>query len=103
MILLIPTRPATNQFFKIALKGVEFNFNLRWNEFLAAWILDIRDSANRSIINGIPLEAGRDLLSQFKYMKNTPQGRLWVTSKEIDFNPTFWDLGINSFLYFLDP
>lgn len=60
------------------------------------WMLDIADTAETPILQGIPLVDGADLLSQYRYLTNLPPGVLSVNTVA-----TFLNLGIAAKLYYV--
>lgn len=95
----IPTQPQ-NQTFSISLNGVTYNLRLKWNAPNASWVLDILDSQQDNILNGIPLITGADLLAQYAYLGIG--GKLVVQSNyNPDEVPSYTTLGSTGNLYFL--
>ncbi len=90
---------STPQTFTISLSGTEYRLTVQWrNADGAGWILDIADTSNNPIIEGIPLVTGVNLLEQYAYLGFT--GVLWVqTTADPDAVPTFDNLGVGSHLY----
>lgn len=67
---------------------------------LGGWVLDIADSANNPLVQGIPLVTGCDLLQQFGHLGIG--GALWVlTDGDPMAVPTYHNLGSLSHLYFV--
>jgi hypothetical protein len=96
----IPTQPQP-QNFTIRLSGVTYTFTLLYrNNPAAGWVLDIGDSNNNPIVQGIPLVTGADLLRQYAYLGFG--GALWVqTQDDPDAVPTFTNLGSDGHLYYV--
>lgn len=95
----IPLDP-TPQTFTITLGGTEYRLTVKWNNVSACWVLDIASTLGETIIAGIPLVTGADLLEQYKYLGI--KGQLIVqTDNSLDAVPTFDNLGINGHLYFV--
>ncbi len=97
----VPLSPQS-QVFSIALNGVTYNLTLMWRTAPAPgnWVLDIADSANNPLIQGIPLVTGCDLLGQYEYLGIG--GGLWVsTDGDPSAIPTYSNLGTLSHLYFV--
>jgi hypothetical protein len=65
------------------------------------WLLDIADTTETPILQGVPLVTGEDLLAQYRYLTNLPPGQLVVsTDGSPDALPTFTNLGVASHLYY---
>lgn len=88
------------QDFSIQLGSITYNINLYWNDAsTGGWTIDISDSGDVPIVQGIPLVTGADLLAQYSYLGF--QGRLVVyTDSDPDAVPTFTNLGEQSHLFF---
>jgi len=89
------------QQFTITLSGVTYTLTLQYRNISAGgWVLDIGDSNNNPIIQGIPLVTGANLLAQYAYLGFT--GALWVqTQDDPDAVPTFENLGIDGQVYYV--
>jgi hypothetical protein len=57
-----------NQRVQTSLLGVTYILVVRWNALANLWYLDINDVNNESVLNGIPMTAGVNLLKQFAYL-----------------------------------
>lgn len=91
----IPLSPE-NQQFSISLADQNFRMSVTWRAVF--WCLDIMDSSGASLIKGIPLITGADLLAQYSYPGLGFS--LYVGCDDpANENPTETDLGINSHLY----
>lgn len=99
----IPLRPSQPQAFTITLAGVTYGMFLQWRDLLAqCWLLDLLDSNGNTMIAGIPLVTGANLMAQ--YPDVDIGGQLWVaTDGNSDATPTFDNLGVDSHLYFVVP
>jgi hypothetical protein len=96
--------PTTNQAqtFGISLASGSYQMTLRYNQYLAAWVLDIATAASVAIVSGVPLITGADLLGQFRHLGFT--GSLIVqTDDATDTVPTYVTLGTTGHLYYLAP
>lgn len=89
------------QKFTISLGGIQYTFTLRYrNTVEGGWILDIGDSQNNPLVQGIPLVTGASLLGQYAYLGIG--GDLWCsTTSDPDAPPTFDNLGTDGNLYFV--
>lgn len=87
---------AEPQTFGIALTGRELRFTLHWHEAepeqpgdpAGAWLLDIADSEGSSLVAGVPLVTGRDLLAPYAYLGIN--GQLWIYGEDA---PDYESLG----------
>lgn len=95
----IPLSPKP-QIFSIQLGGVTYKMTLRWNQYAAAWMIDIADALDTLLVGSVPLVTGVDLLAQYAYLGFN--GKL-VAQTDHDPNavPTFSNLGTVGHLYFI--
>jgi hypothetical protein len=92
---------AAPQRLTITLAGVQYTLTLQYrNTVEGGWILDIGDSNNNPIVQGIPLVTGADLLAQYAYLGFGGQLRVQTTSNP-DAVPTFENLGTDGLLWFV--
>lgn len=99
----IPLTPSQNQKMSISLNGVSYNLVFNWvNADQGGWTIDINDSNDNAIVQGIPLTTGADLLAQLKYL-NLGGGLVVETDGEQTDVPTFDNLGQQSHLYYVIP
>lgn len=97
----IPTKPEAQEF-TISLAGVTYTFKLQWCAPAACWILTISDSQDDTIVGGIPLVTGADLLAQLQYLGIG--GALVVQSDfDPDEVPDYGSLGSTGHLFFVAP
>ena len=96
----IPLQPQP-QTFSIILSGTEYTFTLQYrNVEDGGWTLDIADSDNNPIVQGVPLVTGANLLEKYAYLGFV--GALWVqTQSDPDAVPTFENLGTDGLLYYV--
>lgn len=96
----IPLTP-TPQKFTISLSGVDYSITLNyWNIDEGGWHISIVDVNGNAIVNNVPLVTGTNLLGQYGHLGFT--GRLWVqTANDPDATPTFLNLGVEAFLYWV--
>jgi hypothetical protein len=93
---------AKPQRMSIALAGVTYNLVSRYNQYAAAWVLDLYDASGTALLLGVPIVTGSDLLEQFAYL--AIGGELIAqTDHDTDAVPTFTNLGANGNLYFVTP
>lgn len=96
----IPLSPTAAQF-DISLANVDYNMRITWNPVANCWILDISDTDNVPLVQGIPLITGADLLAQYTYLGIA--GGLVVTTDTGIGVPTYEGLGVSGHLYFVVP
>ena len=96
----VPALP-TPQAFGLSLGGLDYKAVLSYAATdEGGWVLDMADAAGAPLVSGIPLVTGADLLGQFKHL-GIPGG-LWVqTANNPDAVPTFGNLGVDSFLFYV--
>jgi hypothetical protein len=96
----IPTRPGQPQHQTISLAGVRYNLDLYWDVPAGLWMLNIADRNNVTILNGLPLVTGVDLLEQYQYLGI---GGALVVQSDFDWRttPTFDNLGRYGHFYFI--
>lgn len=93
---------ASAQSFSISLNAVLYNLTVVWNTQSQSWTLDLADTNNVPLLQGIPLVTGCDLLEQYAYIGIG--GSLYVQSDgDQTAVPTFVDLGSTGHLYFVTP
>lgn len=92
---------AEEQTFTITLAGTEYQLTVRWNDSdEGGWMLDIDKPDNAgSILAGIPLVTGCDLLAPVDYLGIG--GGLVVWADGSDLPPTLANLGDGVDLYFI--
>lgn len=97
----IPLQPRAQRL-KIEMNGIEYILRFRWNGVSNCWIMDIADSSNVPLVNGIPLITGANLLDQFNYLRIGNGVKMLVyTFGDPDGVPTYTSLGDTSRLYFV--
>lgn len=98
----IPVTAGTPQRFTITLSGVEYQMTLRFNQFLAAWVLNLGLPDGTALIDGLTLVTGEDLLAQYRHL-GIPGSLTVVGDADVDSMPTFAQFGTDShFLYTVD-
>lgn len=63
----IPLRSGPQEF-TIALSGIVYGVRVRYNARTELWVLDIADENGNSLVRGIPMVTGCDLLAQFHHL-----------------------------------
>lgn len=88
------------QEFSISLDAREITIYQRWNEF-SGWVIDMRDTAtNTSIIAGLPLVTGADLLEPFPELGFIGSLLIYTDGDSMAI-PTIDNLGADSNLYYV--
>lgn len=86
-----------NQKFNIKLGAVQYKLQLIYRA--DHWYLDIFDTAENSLIAGLPILVGDNLLAQHQHLI---KGALYVLNTNEDESQSFSDLGSNIKLYWSD-
>ncbi|WP_435945882.1 phage baseplate plug family protein [Dryocola sp. BD586] len=92
---------ADNQIFAIQLADRQLRLRLLYRDE-AGWVLDILEADETSIVSGIPLVTGVDLLAPFKHLGFGASLRV-VSDDVAEEYPTKVNLGFRSHLYFVTP
>ena len=93
----IPLTPEP-QTFSISIAGTVYKLAFTWNRFGGFWVLDIANAQGASLLGGLPLLPGRDLLDQFAYLALGFQ-LFCLTDHDPDAAPTYTNLGLTSHVY----
>ena len=95
----IPTGPSPRTL-SVPLNGVVYGIRFAFADTdEGGWFMDISDASGNSLVAGIPLVTGADLIAQYAYLGIG--GKLWVaTDSDPGAVPTFAGLGSSSHLYF---
>jgi hypothetical protein len=97
----IPLDVGVPQRFAITLSQVDYQMSLRYrNAPEAGWTLDIADTSGNSIVEGIPLVTGCDLLEQYKHLGFKGELRVQTIGNS-GAVPTFENLGDAGKLYWV--
>lgn len=98
----IPLTPESQQL-AVKINGTTYHLTVQWREADAGgWMLDIADSDDVRIVDGLPLVTGADLLAQHGHLNLGFELRV-QTDHDPDAVPTFENLGINAHLYAVLP
>ena len=88
--------------FDIELSGSIYNLNIRYNLRMDRWIMDIRDVQGENILCGLVLNIGLNLLGEYSDSR-LPSGGFYVVNHESQYDdPGETDIGVNSFLYYIE-
>ncbi len=97
----IPLTPAS-QTFQTTIMGASYTLTVTWRQAAGLWFLDIADSSNNPLVNGVAMVTGVDLLGQYAFLNFV--FKLYVISDVTpDALPTYDNLGIGSHLYVATP
>ena len=91
---------ATPQSFTVSLAGTEYRMTVKWNTAAECWVMDLSTTAGVSVLGGVPLVTGADLLAQYEYLNFGCQ-LVVQTDDDTDAVPTFDNLGTNGHLFIL--
>jgi len=102
----VQTIPAKNDLpwykFKIALSGIIYTCRFRFNTRMNRWMIDLCDSAENEIINGLPLLISRNITGQF-VIAGLPTGVIFVTDDTgQDQQPTRYSFNQDKTLFYVD-
>jgi hypothetical protein len=91
------------QFFSVTLNGLIYNFRTYWNSQPdAGWVMDIADQNNNSLVQGIALVTGVDILRQYHYLGIA--GQIYVVTKgDLLAAPTYAGLGSDTIVFYYEP
>ncbi|QIP56825.1 phage baseplate plug family protein [Hafnia alvei] len=92
---------ADNQIFSIQLGEQSLKLRLIYRD-AAGWVMDIMDNRGGSIVLGIPLVVGANLLEPYSHL-GLSGGLMVVSDDEVNEYPTKTNLGSGSHLYFVQP
>ena len=87
---------ADNQTFATTINGALYHLSITWRGIY--WVLDLADGNGATIISGMPMITGADLLAQYRYM-NLGFSLVVLCDVAGQENPTQFDLGTFSHLY----
>lgn len=98
----VPLSPQAQKF-SIALGVTSYNMTVTYNAApQGGWVLDIADSNDAPILNGVPLVTGANLLAQYAYL-NFGGSLIVQTDYDLNAVPTFKNLGVHGHLFFITP
>jgi hypothetical protein len=85
--------------FSITLSGTDYFIKNQWNDIAQLWFIDILDADENPLVCSIPLVSGVDLLDGLSYL-GIPGVLNCYTNGDPYANPTYDNLGVNSFVYY---
>lgn len=91
---------AFSQKVRVSLAGRPYQLTYRWCEPNSSWVLDVADGQGNTLVAGIAVVPGVDLLQQYAYLGI--QGQL-VAQCDSDLNavPNYDNLGTTGHIYFI--
>ena len=95
----LPVSSSAQSFF-VQLVNVTYKLTLKWNSVALCWVLDLADSDEVPIVQGIPIVTGTDLLAPYAYL-GIGGGLVALTEGNPDAVPTFENLGAGGDVYFV--
>lgn len=94
------TNEKYNYQFDIILDGKKYFFSFNYNIRVDSWFMDIADSNEVPIVQGLLLFLGLDLLDQYSD-ERLPQGNLFIVNNKEDFvEATEENFGVDVKLYY---
>ncbi len=87
--LVIPLTPDFSYFFTTVLEDLNVQFKVRWNIVDLAWYMDIDVIETETLIRGIKMIGGIDLLKQYAI---TELGKMFMVDTEEKFQDPDFDL-----------
>lgn len=104
VIWQIPLQGGAAQTLQVSIGSVTYTLHFTYNMAMPAWIMDINDSYDVPICQGIPLVTGTDLMGQFRYLGiggGVPMTVMTVgVGKSPDEIPTYENLGIEGQVFY---
>lgn len=97
----VPTMPQS-QALDVSLGGVTYHLVITWNPAANCWNMDVEDSLQNPIVQGLQLITGADLLEQFAYFGI---GGSLIVQSDFDSSevPDYASLGTTGHLFFVTP
>jgi hypothetical protein len=99
----IPLTPQTQRM-RIDISGTNYTLHFKYNSVCDTWVMDVNDTADTPILEGIPLVTGTDLFGQFRYLGiggGLPMIVMTIgPGRSPDDIPNYQNLGIDGHLYF---
>jgi hypothetical protein len=89
---------------RIDIGGTVYILHFKFNRVCGSWVMDIKDTTDAPLLDGIPLVTGTDLFGQFRYLGiggGLPMVVMTVgPGRSPDEVPTYDNLGTDGHLYF---
>jgi hypothetical protein len=99
----IPLSPRAQRM-RMDIGGTFYVLHFKYNSVLNAWIMDVNDTNDIPILEGVPLVTGSDLFGQFRYFGiggGLPMIVMTVgPGRSPDEVPNYTNLGIDGHVYF---
>ncbi|MGG6461393.1 phage baseplate plug family protein [Solilutibacter silvestris] len=86
----------------VTLAGVAYQFTVTWRDYVSTYFLDIADGSGNTLVTGIALVPGSNLIGQFKPIGFGGMLKV-VTPAGNAFPPNFGDFGSVAHLMFVTP
>lgn len=100
----LPVTSGRAQRMRCDIGGTLYTLHLKYNRVCGSWVMDINDSADNPLLEGIPLVTGSDLFGQFRYMGiggGLPMIVMTIgPGMSPDEVPDFMSLGVDGHVYF---
>ena len=90
-----------NESFQVTMANVVYRMRVTWRDPYG-WFLDIADVNANKLVSGIPLVAGINFLQPYPQFQ-FHCALIVLTDGDIDADPTFSNLGLQSHLYVVLP
>ena len=87
---------ASSQIVSVVINNISYIFTIVWRDPMG-YVMDINDTNNNPIVQGISLITGLNLLEQYDYL-NFPGELVVLSDGIINQVPTYSDLGISTHL-----
>lgn len=89
--------------FTVTLSGQVYTLRFRYNTRMQRWIMDVADSANNDVLNGVPVLIERDLAGQYVFV-GLPSGTFFALDLTGQGDqPTRYSFGVAAALIYRDP
>lgn len=103
VVFEIPTSASQTWYTQtLALSGVTYILEFRYNTRMARWILNIRDAGETPILMGIPLLIDRNLTGQYTQLSLPPGTMLCVDDSGNNLQPTLSSFLTDHAVLYLD-
>ena len=101
---IIPFNETGSWSMQIALTGVIFNFNFKWNALNQFWLMDILDESFNPIVYGIVVVPNFNLTAQFAALTGMPAGDIVCQNILDQWGPIKrFDMGATTELIYYEP